>query len=711
MAEERIEQKVTIKDQAQVHGNISIIGKVVNIVNNPAEWQDSIFRFLSTYRYVLILIIALEIALLALYWVYKDLHLIPWWLWGQCATLLSISVWSWYTHIRKPGSIARLTVAGSASLLFFFLIGWQTWHVVYPPAFQPQVFGIAVAEISKEGMLRQDARTREITNQIYERLCLNLEREYAARQSDAPCADLGNLPDDRRVAVRRIGVVLDSKAAEEYGSRIRADVVIWGQLLSDEQAGVTLRFEVRETLDRAVNPDFPVVMPVTTSSTEILGVERDVPNDPFQIKEVAAQQAIIISSYVLGLIAYLDQDFPEAARQLALTIHIIERNPFLHVSDEGLSLIYFYLARAHIALGRVATGVEHLIQAQVANPAEPAIFISLALAYGSIGPPEGLDENLELALAKLNAWLLTNPNDSNALFDRGLVYEIQRKYANAAIDYEALLRNDPAYYIAYIQLGLVTYELGQFDEAVNWLRQGIARAEMAGTNPASAYVRLGEIYEKADQVGPAKQAYQQAIRYDPAIDRLYYFYAKFLENQGEMDAALHAYQEMAEVSHVKSWAYGELGSFYRRRSLLNNAVISYQRAINADHANPLLHTYLAETYWALGETDKALQAFAEAINRNERAAIYYVYESYAGVLFELGEFLQAAIMYERTLALRPINYPALLNLGRTYEEVAQIEDAIDSYCRIIELEGAFSEQQIQVARMRIELLSPEVRCR
>ena len=682
----------------------------VQVIKQPALWQDTIFNFLSVYRYFLLVVAVLLIALLALYWLYKDLYLIAWWWYATAALLLLAASWAFYTSFPPRRINLRIGISVISTLSLLAILGWQSWQIANPQVFDPQVFGIALAEVAEGGNASRTARTRELTDQVYERLCLDLARQYGREQEVDPCADSFEGPDQRRVAVQRIGVIPDSKTANEFGEQIKADVVIWGRMLASERGGTTLRFEVLETLDKAINPDFPVIMPVTTTSTEILGVEQDVSDSPFEVKAVAAQQAIVISSYILGLIAYLDRDFPEAARQIETTLEIIQDSPALQVSSEGQGLIYYYLARAYHAINRVEQGQELLLLAQEANPEEPAILISLALGYGSIGPPEGLERYLQLALDKLNTWLTTNPEDSNALFDRGLVYEIKRQYANAAFDYETLLENDPGFYTAYIQMGLVTFELGRFEEAVDWFKQGIALAEEEGTNPASAYVRLGEIYEKAGRPVQAQEAYQKAIELEPESSGMLHYYAKFLESQQEMDAALLAYQQMAEVSYLKGWAYNELASFYRRRGLLEEAVFNYQRAVSADNNNPLYHTYLAKTYHEQGDDENALQAYEEATALNEGDGIYYVYDSYGGFLFNTGHYAEAAEIYQKSLELRPDNYPTLMNLGQTFNVLGEPSNTADAYCQVMEHDDTFTPEQIQAAKERLENLGLEMRC-
>ncbi|MCP4362942.1 MAG: tetratricopeptide repeat protein [Chloroflexi bacterium] len=697
MTEEKIEQTVTISGQATA-GNITLIGK---IVKRSAEWQDSVFNFFSNHRYFFILACVFQIGLLALYWSFKDLYQIRWWLWALTAVLLLAGGWLWYTYWRFGHVAVRLIIGLACVLAFFSIVGNQAWIITHPVSFAPQLFGIAVAQLKDSGLPVFSNRTSELSEQIYDRLCLDIERTFPgdAKNCTRPVGS-------RDIAVRSIGIIPDSETATSHGQDIGAEIVIWGRLLKENDGSVTLRFEVLETLDQAVNPDFPVVMPVTATSTEIFAStsEQNISDDPVEIKESVAQQSIIISSFILGLAAYLDQNFPLAIQQLETTIDTIEENPDLTISDKGMSMLYYYLGKANHTLGRIPEGQAWLEQARLLNSEEPAIFMSLALGHGSLGHTEERDENLNLTIIHLNNWLETHPDDIRALYDRGLTRQIQNQNETAVFDYEHLLELDPTFYIAYLQISVALSELGRTEEAVDWLEKAIDFAEESETNTSWAYLRLGVVYQKANQPDQAKAAYQKAIELDPKVDQMYFFYARFLEQQQEMDAALNNYLQMVNVTFKKGWAYTELGHFYRQRGLHNKALEAYQRALNEENNNPLLLAYLAQTYFDLGQQNMALQTFTEAIEADQNIGTYFVYATYGSILQQSGDYSQAAMMYEKSLELRSIDYPVLMNLSITYEVLGDTSKAIETYQKIIDLENIFSKDKIQTARERLEAI-------
>ena len=97
-------------------------------------------------------------------------------------------------------------------------------------------------------------------------------------------------------------------------------------------------------------------------------------------------------------------------------------------------------------------------------------------------------------------------------------------------------------------------------------------------------------------------------------------------------------------------------------------------------------------------------ASLQAITLNETDGIYFVYAKHAKMLFELGDYEQAAEFYEKSLSLRPIDFPVLFTLGVAQEALGNPAYAAELYQRIIDLSEHFEEDQVQSALERLQQL-------
>lgn len=711
MSEENIQQSVEISDSAET-GDITLFGKVdkvVQIFRRPAAWQEAIWQFLSRNRYFLLSLVVVQAALGGTYLWYADLYLIPLWHWGVVATLLSAVAWGWYSTKKLPATIARPGWTLALTVALLVALGWRVGRIALPERFDPAVFGIALAELGEGPDFRRTGRAREISNQIHEHLCEAMRRDLASgAPSYDPCGPARAGIGSSQAEVRKIGVIPDSQTAKRYGERLEADVVIWGQVLTSLEGGATIRFQVLQTPDRAINPEYPLVLPVNTASTEVFTGERDLPSDPRELKRLIAKQSTFISSFTLGLIAYLDLDYPQSVNHLTTAVDVMNANPELEFSSSGRGLLYYYVGKANHALGRIESGQDWLMRAGSEIPDEPAIPLSLALGHRSLGQLEESETARGEALDLLGTWLQTHPEDNAARYDRGIVYHMNDQYEQAILDYQAVIKRDPDFYVAYIGLGQATSAMGNFEEAEAKLRDAIALAEKTGADPAWAHLNLALVYEQAGKPGLANEEYSNALALAPQVDWMYYYYAKFLERHLESEAALLTYDALIDATPNKGWGYGELAAFQDRQGSLDQAIENYEKAVHENPDDVLLHTYLAESYLKAEEIEKSIQEYEEAVGRDEE--VYYVYASYAGGLFQLGDFDLAAEMYERALELHPRDHAVLLNLGQTYEQLTQVQSAMGIYSQILKDRDQYPQSAARAACERLVALGADGLC-
>jgi Flp pilus assembly protein TadD len=105
-------------------------------------------------------------------------------------------------------------------------------------------------------------------------------------------------------------------------------------------------------------------------------------------------------------------------------------------------------ARADLFEGNSQLAIEGLRKAEASRPEDASLKVDLATAYFERGGTErgSADQaaDYDLALQSLNEVLSRNPNDLVALFNRAIVYQQQKKYSEAAADWQHYLQLDPA---------------------------------------------------------------------------------------------------------------------------------------------------------------------------------------------------------------------------------------------------------------------------
>ena len=114
---------------------------------------------------------------------------------------------------------------------------------------------------------------------------------------------------------------------------------------------------------------------------------------------------------------------------------------------------------------------------------------------------------------------------------------------SAAYHFKEVTRLDPLRAGAYINLGAVYNRLDQLDEAIQVLRRGI----QLDTRRAEGYYNLGLAYRRKKQLELAIQAYHEATRLNPRMPDAHLNLANAYLDKGQYGLAVTHYQQALEL--------------------------------------------------------------------------------------------------------------------------------------------------------------------
>ncbi len=117
----------------------------------------------------------------------------------------------------------------------------------------------------------------------------------------------------------------------------------------------------------------------------------------------------------------------------------------------------------------------------------------------------------KMATDELNRVLKMRPKYWDGLFQLGLVYLSDGKKQRAITQFKKAAKAKPSEGLAYYQLGLIAHGDKRFETAVKYLEKTVK------INPvlADAHYYLANSYQRLGHKGPAKQHYEEALRYIP----------------------------------------------------------------------------------------------------------------------------------------------------------------------------------------------------
>ena len=270
-----------------------------------------------------------------------------------------------------------------------------------------------------------------------------------------------------------------------------------------------------------------------------------------------------------------------------------------------------------------------------------------------------------------------------AHFERGQAAMLEEDWFTAVESFLEALRLNPAHAGATAALADAYFELGEFEQALTWVRRArtLARANTSLANlEASTLVALGRLDEAAliindilsrepfnrealfvaaeldvarGRAGDAVRRYQDAARRFPDDRRLLVSLALVLGSMGDMQSA-RAYIDRALLMHPGDFRVYYYAAFLASQQGRVNEGIRY--AENALHYRPgfaAAHSLLASLYYRAGHYHEAILLADELIaaNRNNSSAWYLKGIS----LNRLGRFEEAKNILSMAVDIEPDN--------------------------------------------------------
>jgi predicted O-linked N-acetylglucosamine transferase (SPINDLY family) len=286
---------------------------------------------------------------------------------------------------------------------------------------------------------------------------------------------------------------------------------------------------------------------------------------------------------------------------------------------------------------------------------------------------------------------------------RGLALHQRGRLADAERIYAAVVQRAPNYFDALHLLGVITYETGSHERAV----QLISKAISINPDVASAYYNRGNALQELKRLEEALASYNKAVALESNYVEAYYNRGIALHQLKRFEEALASYDkvialrpDLAEPYSNRGVALNELKRFEEALASFNQAITLRPDFTEAYYNRGIALYQLKRVEEALSSYDKALalrSRYSEAPSLN-LAELY----SYRGIAFsELRRFGEALDNYEKAIALKPDYAEAYSNRGSVLHGLKRYEEASTSYAKAIALKPNYSEGDALHIRMKV----------
>jgi len=139
--------------------------------------------------------------------------------------------------------------------------------------------------------------------------------------------------------------------------------------------------------------------------------------------------------------------------------------------------------------------------------------------------------------------LKIDPNNLQAHYNLGLIFNKLEEYQKAINHYEKVIKINPKLAMTYNNLGVIFYELEKYHNAISYLEKGIS------IDPyyADAYNNLGLIFDKLEEYQKAVNHYEKAIEINPNHLLAHYNLGITFKNLKEFERSKSCYEKVLQI--------------------------------------------------------------------------------------------------------------------------------------------------------------------
>lgn len=279
---------------------------------------------------------------------------------------------------------------------------------------------------------------------------------------------------------------------------------------------------------------------------------------------------------------------------------------------------------------------------------------------------------LDEALALAERALADQPEQREALLERGLCLLLLGRPADALAPLAALVDREPEHAIALLNLGNALHGLGRAGEAA----AVYARATAADPSSAVAHNNLGRALHDDGRLSEAVVCYEQALALDPGCGLALGNLRQALERSGRPTDMTPVCERVLAARPASFEARLHLAIALREAGRARDALPHARAAVDLRPDDAAAHLHLGLALQDAGDPDGAIAAFEGALARDPGFAP--ALNCLAGALNQLGKVREAVAAFTRAVEVAPSFHVAHSNRLLCMNYLPEPADALAS---------------------------------
>jgi len=414
--------------------------------------------------------------------------------------------------------------------------------------------------------------------------------------------------------------------ARQTGKRHQADIVIWGWYRPTENPNITLHIEnlsprILVTIDESVTQK--------TQAT-LFGLES------FSVQQQIGQEMTDLITFFSGLFQFSSGNY-----EIALS-------RFNQVLDKPNQEISFHESQRDIIFYHATTLLV-------------------------------LNQQPDKAISEYDLIINENPNNADAINNRGLAYNLIGNTEQAIKDFDRAIHLDPDGFDIFNSRGIAYHKIGELDKAIADFNRSIE----INPNYINAYGNRGNVYFDMERYEEALHDYNQLIKIDPKDKLVYSRRGRTYYRLGDYKKAIEDYSKAIKLNPQFSEAYNNRGMAYTQVGKTTEAINDFKHAIELFPEYTLAYKNLGGVYYYLQNYETAINYYSQAIKIDPKDGEAFYNRGYT--YFAQGQYKLAITDFSQSIQINPQFPDAYLNRANAYKKLGQDKAAEIDYQKYNEL--------------------------
>jgi tetratricopeptide (TPR) repeat protein len=241
------------------------------------------------------------------------------------------------------------------------------------------------------------------------------------------------------------------------------------------------------------------------------------------------------------------------------------------------------------------------------------------------------------------------PNQPDGYYRQGLVYEAQKKYDEAAAEYEAALSRAPTATEPLRALVRIKLAKGKPDQAIMRVNQSL----QAVPGNAGLQLLLAEVYANQKQYKESEAVVRKLLQANPRVPEGYLALANLAIARNDLPGAAQSLQQGLDAVGPNASLSVALAEVFQRQNQADKAVEQYEAVLARDPGNLVAANNAAALLSEAKGDQKSLEQALRYASRFENTENPIYLDTLGWVYFKLGQYDRARPLIEKATQKAP----------------------------------------------------------